>query len=355
MRHFPSSVRIAALLALTTLPFAAMGQSQGVCSSQGYSDSKSCVLGTSGSGFRAATLTPSTQAPALAISAALSGGSGSGAPGAQRTSLDGNGDTGQAAAAASPRWNAWAALGQNSVGYDFVPAKSSGRVNLFLGGIDYTFSNNVIAGISYTDDTTRIGTQFDNGTLNGSGYAIAPYVAVPFGRNWVFDASVGWGRNKLSQIDRSAAVAVTGNTVDNRFFSSLALSYAVQVGKLQWTGKGMYLFSEDKVSQFTQSNNTVVPSTTTRVTQLRLGGQIAHDAGGVVPYAGLTYIYDLQSPVQPVTAGVSPANDRDAWQLALGVNFYSKGALSGGVQYSQDTSRKEVKNNLLMASIAYKF
>ena len=127
------------------------------------------------------------------------------------------------------------------------------------------------------------------------------------------------------------------------------------MGKLQWTGKGMYLFSEDKVGQFTLSNNTLMPATTTRVAQLRLGGQLTYDAGGFAPYAGLTYIRDIQSPTQQVTAGLTPANDRDAWQLALGVQFYSRGPLSGGVQYTQDTSRAEVKNNMLMGNIAYKF
>jgi hypothetical protein len=264
--------------------------------------------------------------------------------------------TGQAAAAGAPKWNAWASLGQNNVAYTFQPARTGGRVNLVMGGLDYTFNNSVILGVAYTDDRTRVGTDFNSGTLSGNGYSIAPYLAVPFGRNWVFDASLGWGRNKLSQIDNSGAAPVTGNTADNRFFSSLAVSYAAQIGKLQWTGKGMYLYSEDKVAQFTQSNNAVVLGSTTRVTQVRLGGQLTYDAGGgVAPYGGLTYIRDVQSPTQPPAAGLTPANDRDAWQIAAGVMFYSKGALSGSVQYTQDFSRKEVRNNLLMGNVAYKF
>lgn len=339
---------LAAALALT------FGTGQSLAQSQ--SDSKASLFAESGSGFRAAILTPATQAPALAISGALSGATGSRAPGGTaRVPSHLEGETGVAAGAASLKWNVWGALGQNNVGYSFQPARSSGRVNLVLGGIDYTFNNNVIVGVAYTDDRTSIGTDFVAGSVSGNGYSIAPYVAVPFGRNWVFDASVGWGRNKLSQIINPGAAAITGNAVDARFFSSLALSYAAQIGKLQWTGKGMYLFSEDKVGQFTLSNNTLMPASTTRVAQLRLGGQLAYDAGGFAPYAGLTYIRDVQSPTQPVTGGLTPANDRDAWQVAVGVNFYSRGPLSGGVQYSQDFSRKEVKNNLLMANIAYKF
>ncbi len=343
-------LQIAVVLVAALAP--TLGWANG-CSPGGHAP---CPLGESGTGLRTTTVVPATQATPLAISGMLSGIASGSVSGAQRASLLLNGETGQAAAAGSTRWNAWGALGQNQIGYSFTPLRSSGKVNLVMGGVDYTFGNNIILGVAYTDDRTRVDTQFNNGTLGGNGYSIAPYIAVPFARNWVFDASMGWGRNRISQVDNTTpGIVLTGNTTDVRFFSSLALSYAAQVGKLQWTGKGMYLFSEDKLSQFTQSNNVLVPSSTTRVAQMRLGGQLSYDAGGIVPYAGLTYIYDTQAPTQPVFGGVNPANDRDAWQVALGVNFYSRGPLSGSVQYSQDTNRKEIKNNLLMANIAYRF
>lgn len=350
MRALFRIANLFAIAATITLPSLAWANG---CSPGGNAP---CPLGESGTGLRATTVVPANQATPLAISAMLSNLASSRAFGAQRTSFLLDGESGQAAAAGSTRWNAWGALGQNQIGYSFQPLRSSGKVNLVMGGVDYTFGNNVILGVAYTDDRTRIDTQFNNGSLGGNGYSIAPYIAVPFARNWVFDASMGWGRNKISQVDNgTAGFSLTGNTTDARFFSSVALSYAAQVGKMQWTGKGMYLFSEDKLNQFTQSNNVLVPSTTTRVAQLRLGGQLSYDAGGIVPYAGLTYIYDTQAPTQPVFGGVTPANDRDAWQVALGVNFYSRGPLSGSVQYSQDTNRKEVKNNMLMANIAYRF
>ena len=352
MRTFFRDCTLLAAIAAAALPSITWANG---CS-QGGSQTAICPLGATGTGLLSSTLTPSTQATPLAITGVLTSVLSGGLSGAQRTSFNLQGDTGQAAAGGSTRWNVWGALGQNQVAYSFAPARSSGNVNLVMGGLDYTFGNNVIVGLAYTDDRTRIGTQFNNGSLSGNGYSLAPYVAVPLGRNWVFDASIGWGRNKLSQIDNvTPGVTLTGNTTDKRFFSSVAVSYAAPIGKLQWNGKGMYLYSEDKIDQFTQSNNVLVASSTTRVAQVRLGGQISYDAGGIVPYAGVTYIYDTQAPSQPVTLGQTPANDRDAWQLAVGVNFYSKGPLSGSVQYSQDTSRKEVKNNLLIANIAYRF
>ena len=349
-------IRFGALLAIVTTVALMPSTTWANGCSPGGAQIAICPLGATGTGLLSSTLTPGTQATPLAITGVLSSVLSGGIAAAQRTSLNLEGQTGQAAAGGGTRWNVWGALGQNQVAYSFAPVRSSGNINLVLGGLDYTFGNNVIVGVAYTDDRTRIGTQFNNGSLAGNGFSLAPYVAVPFARNWVFDASIGWGSNKLSQIDNvTPGVTLTGNTTDKRFFSSAAVSYAAPIGKLQWTGKAMYLYSEDKIDQFTQSNNVLVPSSTTRVAQLRLGAQLSYDAGGIVPYAGLTYIYDAQAPTQPVTLGQTPANDRDAWQLALGVNFYSRGPLSGSVQYSQDTSRKEVKNNVLMANIAYRF
>ena len=47
------------------------------------------------------------------------------------------GDTGQAAAGGATRWNVWGALGQNQVAYSFQPVRSSGNINLVMGGHEY--------------------------------------------------------------------------------------------------------------------------------------------------------------------------------------------------------------------------
>ena len=184
---------------------------------------------------------------------------------------------------------------------------------------------------------------------------LAPYIAVPFAKSWVFDASVGTGRANLSQVDNSVAGGKTGSSVDQRFFGALGLSYAAQAGKWQLTAKGNLLSAEDKVNQFTLSNGAQVSATTTRVTQVRAGGQAAYDAGMFVPYVGLYYVNDLQAPSQTPVGGISAANDRDGWLAQLGLNIYSRGAVSGGLMYSTETGRRQVKNNQFIANVAIRF
>ena len=63
--------------------------------------SAACPLGESGTGLRAITVVPASQAAPLAISAMLSNIVSGSASGTQRTSLRLNGETGQAAAASA--------------------------------------------------------------------------------------------------------------------------------------------------------------------------------------------------------------------------------------------------------------
>lgn len=335
----------------------AQTQSAQVCApSSGSSSSGAKVCAFDSAGLAATVYSVTTLATPLAISNALGSAiAGRTAPSVSRTALDGTGQTGKAGAANGARWNGWFSLAQNQVGYSFQPVQNSGNVNLALAGVDYTFGNNVILGLAASWDRTRVSTTFNGGNLTGNGYMLAPYVAVPFAGSWVFDASAGLGRANLNQTDNSVAGGVSGASTDRRTFSSLGLSYATNIGRWQLTGKGNYLAAEDKIGSFTLSNGTAINANTTRLAQLRLGGQAAYDNGTFVPFAGLYYVNDIQRPTQAAVGGVSAANDRDAWLVQLGVNFYSKGPVSGGLMYSTETSRKEVKNNQFMANIAIRF
>lgn len=347
----------AAAMALTMPVFAQATASASVCASTAsVSSGGTKVCAFDSVGVQSTVLSVTTLATPQAISSALSAAiSGSIGGGFNRTPLSSARETGAAAAAARQPWNGWFALAQNNVGYTFQPLQSSGNVGLALAGIDYTFGNNVILGLAASWDRTRISTTFNNGNLNGSGYMLAPYIAVPFARSWVFDASAGWGKADLSQVDNSVAGGVTGTTTDKRTFGSLGLSYATNAGKWQFTGKGVYMSAEDRVAQFTLSDRTSIAANTTRISQLRIGAQAAYDAGGLVPFLGLHYIYDVQRPVQAAINGQTPSNDRDAWQVQAGMNFYSRGPVSGSILFSSDTARSQVKNNQLMGNIAIRF
>ena len=275
-------------------------------------------------------------------------------PGMNRFAL-GSGETGAAAAAGGTKWNAWLAYSRSNVGYSFQPLQSGGNVDVVLGGIDYTFGSNLIAGIALSDERTRVTTSFNGGSIRASGNTVAPYLGWRINNNWMLDATLGLGTTNLSFTDNSGAASVTGANKDKRSIASLGLAYNHTMGRWLLTAKGSLLSIEDRFSAFTQSNNTAVNGSTTRTAQARIGGQAMFNAGSFVPYLGVTYINDIQRPNQAPVGGQTAANDRDGWQLRGGINFRSSGALYGGVQVSSEVGRSQVKNEQILFNAGIRF
>ena len=127
------------------------------------------------------------------------------------------------------------------------------------------------------------------------------------------------------------------------------------VKEFDLSAKANYVDTRDKISGFTMSLGTAIPASTVHVSQIRLGGQASYGSGTFVPYVGATYIRDLQSPSQAAFGGQTPANDKDGWQLTAGLNIFSRGAVSGGILFSTETGRQQVKNDVVLANIAVRF
>jgi hypothetical protein len=114
---------------------------------------------------------------------ATSGGSFTALPaGVTRIALPGQGGKGAAAAPGGKAFNAWFALSNSDISYDYAPLQSSGKVRVGLLGIDYTFKNNIVAGLAIANDKTDVdlkGSSFGaaGGKLKGSGTTYSPYTS----------------------------------------------------------------------------------------------------------------------------------------------------------------------------------
>lgn len=271
-----------------------------------------------------------------------------------RVALSSSNETGMAASAGGSRWTAWGSVAQTNLGYSFQPLRSSGHNDVILGGLDYTLANDVILGVAASIERTRITTSFNSGHLSSDGYSISPYIAIPINRSWIVDASLGWGRSTLDSTDNTGPT-VTGKATDKRFSGSLSATYVTEIGNWQLQGKGSYLFGEDHFGQTTLSSGGTNPSAKSSLGQIRVGGLASYDAGGFSPFVAVYYISDAGSSHQAPVGGQNAANDDDAWQVQVGVNLYSRGPLSGGVTYSTETGRSQIKNDMIMGNISYRF
>ncbi len=274
--------------------------------------------------------------------------------GVTRFALPGQGGTGAAAAPGGKAFNAWLSLSQNNVDYEYAPLQSSGRVKVAIIGLDYTFSNNIVAGLAIAGDKTDVGlngSSFGAGSnMTGRGTTYSPYIGIPINKNWTADASAGWGTTSVT----TRVGGFTGSLDDDRTIGTVGLTYRQLAGdKWLLTGRGAYLYVKDKLGAYTMSNGTFlsnIQEASVSVSQLRLGGQAAYNLGSFIPYVGLNYVYDVKAPDQP-----GAANDRDAFQGVLGVKFSGASGLYGGFQYMSEQGRSQIKNNQFLLNIGSRF
>lgn len=274
------------------------------------------------------------------------GNTGFGLASVNRFALPGQGDTGAAAAPGIKPVNAWFALSRNNVAYDYAPLKSSGKVDVAVVGVDYTFDNKVVLGVAVAVDRTDVDLNFSGGKLKGDGTTVSPYIGIPLNKNWSADASVGFGRTRIETTDSTA----NGKMDDDRTVGTLGITYRQAADKWLLSGRAAYLAVKDKLGAYTMSNGSFIQSGSVNVSQLRLGASAAYNAGWVSPHIGLNYIYDISAPKQD-----GASNDRDAFQAVAGLRFQSKGAAYGGIQYSTELSRSQIKNDQFMINVGARF
>jgi len=261
---------------------------------------------------------------------------------------------GMAAGGKTP-WNVWGNVTQNDTRQSFQIGINSIRHDLDVTnaviGVDYAIAPGMVLGMSGAFDRGSGNTQptaaaaWQGSTVKG--YSFAPYLGYQISKELAFDASVGLGSGKTS----------TAGGVDSegdRVFFAANLGYAKWFKEVQVTGKVGYLHGEEKFSD-TKVNGATMAGTAqkNKLDRFQFGAQVAYWMGnGMQPYAGLSYMTDGRSSS---AGGVDPVG-KNAWQWALGVNFFSlSSGVNGGIAFTQEEGRTNQKNNALTANIGLRF
>ncbi len=267
------------------------------------------------------------------------------------------------------KWNVWGSVAESEFKfdrgtYDLGGVVAGARTNRFDNRIQ-----NVVIGADYQwapDFALGLSGAFDNGRgsaasytlaapdaakpVSTNGYSIAPYFGWQINKSWALDAAIGWGNGEST---------ASGNikTDSRRFFYGTNLTYSNWYGNWQVSGKGGYLFGQEKADDSVVGGVTKAGTKiTNEVGQFRIGGQAAYWMNGVMPYFGLAYAADNRSSTASAAQQDATAMGKNAWVWSLGANFISiKNAMTGGIGYEQETGRSRSKNNKLMANINVRF
>lgn len=258
---------------------------------------------------------------------------------------------GVAAGANNPKWNVWGSGNYNDTELSrgsANPLNFDGNQYAVTVGGDYRLSPMSTLGISASYDDGRVKPQNGGGVkVTNNGINIAPYFAHQFTKNYSVDASAGLGWGSLKRTGGSGIGIPNYNGDTERRFAGVNLNSGHWYGNVQVSGKASLFYSH-------QHNNTDaagLDEATKYLMQGRVGVQTAYWMGnGFMPYVGVTYVNDM---ARNSTQGISL--DKDGFVAGVGLNYFSKNGITGGISYSSEFGRHDVTNNVFMANMNVRF
>lgn len=252
----------------------------------------------------------------------------------------------------SQKWFIWGNGAAGHATYNTSVNAFDSRMNTrsaTFGG-DYLLLPNLVLGLS---------TAFDNGngllrngrsglqdSLDSRGFALAPYAGWQISPTLTLDAMIGrgWGHQEQDAT----------NVESDRHFTASNLTFTKWLGNLQILGKGGYLYAEERFGDIQSKRTGAIANSavTSRLNQIRLGGQIGYwISGGIMPYVGLAYSND-------VSRSASDAQPWDPIALVgtLGLNLMGvKQGIAGGIAYTNEFRREGTNNHTIGANLNVRF
>jgi len=249
-------------------------------------------------------------------------------------------------------WSGWGSLSFGQSNTTFVPAQRDGRSQTLSLGLDRPVSNGTTAGVAFTYFDDDSNTVFNGGTVKTRSVSIAPYVNLTL-KDWLTaDFSLGISAGNTSQMRRGP---VYGKYSSRTMFGSAGLNASKWHGLWLSAGRGGLTASSTNQSAFTETDKTFNPASSSHLVQASLGGTVGYYANPALIYMKAEYRYDISKTLSTVPGA---ANDRDAFYLTLGVDFYGKDKwanLSGGAGITKEIGRTQMNTTSAVVNVRYAF
>ena len=272
------------------------------------------------------------------VASAVGGALGVGGPaptvaGNQINYLNTRSLAGKSAGGMSKRAGIWVQGGWTTADNNEAGGQFDGDIFNVIAGIDYKpqkFYDRLLIGLAFGYEDVDVTTAFNNGTLEGSGFTIAPYFGYKFNKSWGLDASVGV--SFLDYDNSRNSNAVRGSYDAARLFGSSNITGNFQRKKLRITPKFGILALGEEQDSYVESDGTAVGDVNIHLVRLNASGELGYTiAKGVEPFIRAGLEYDLNRNGAVVLTGTTlSSNDEAGGAFALGVNFTRKN-ISGQV------------------------
>lgn len=229
-------------------------------------------------------------------------------------------------------WSIWATPVFSQFKNNIEPYTSRGSVVLGMAGLEYSYDDILISGVSVAVNDTNSTTTYNNGTYKTIGVTVSPYAVYQINDLVMLDTSVGVGGSNPT----TTAGGATGTTSYNSMFAVMGLTNRTDMGNFLLTPRVSYSYYIDKLSAYTNSLGTYNTSYNTYLGQTQLGAQLAYDTKlGAQPFISAYQFFNTWNSNQ--MGLTAPSVYPSTYRFTAGVNA-SKGIFYGTVSYQIEKS-----------------
>ena len=256
------------------------------------------------------------------------------------------------------KWSLWLSGNRNDMKNTLSSTAYSGHANAVTIGGDYRINADWVAGVSISDDSTKLDTSFNQGHVNYDGQTFSAYVGGQI-NPWLRVSLAGGladSTAKQSRIDPTLLTSITGNQDIDRSFVQVNAIASTWSDRWNFSAGLGYLYARDVSKDFTESNGVRQSGQTNNFGQVQLGAKAAYWFDGIMPYVEIAYLNDVQRQLPEVALGQpSPSSDRDSVRLGVGANIFGKDGWFGSLAANTEQLRSDTRNNSVMLNLGKRF
>jgi outer membrane autotransporter protein len=277
---------------------------------------------------------------------------------------------GRSAGGKALRFNAWLNGAITFIEKSDLGGEFEGDVFNIVGGLDYLFTKNFLAGIAVGYESLDIDTSVNNGTFEGDGVTIAGYMGYTTRAKGMGSPYITWdfsaGYTFLDYETTRNNNAVSGNFDANRWYisSNLTATYFLRNTTVRLSPKIGILYLTENQDSFTESTGTAVGKQEINLGRMTLGSELGYrldvrkpGMNSIEPFAKLYFEYDFDhEDGVNLGNGTTSAVDDYGFVAGGGINFNFTDRFSAKVEGSANAiARENLDVYTVSGKINYRF
>jgi len=255
----------------------------------------------------------------------------------------------------SSGFSVWNSLDYNDFENTFSQTRYNGSTKNLLLGMDYSLTDNLLAGVALGYEHAQIDTDFNLGKMTSKGFSFTPYFGFAITDTWGGDLTLSYSRLKHEQYRIQNNQRINSDVDTIRWFISANINGSWQFDQLALNVYTGIIHAENNDDKFKESDGTQVTQQKSKVTTVNLGSEIAYSFSTLEPFLGLIYNYDTNQTSNQLTNNIQLDNDRDDFMLLTGIRYFSESGLSVNAEFSKRLSRKYAKETNFTVSVLWQF